>query len=201
MGIRDFRRSIRELSGISLYREGFRILPYGEPDNDWLRLDRRRVNNPPLRLSNNQILGVIQLTADGNPELQDQTNREGLVTNDAYEHLAVVVTDILAYLESRRFTARREMDVDGQRRSSSLPALNGVNADADLDQLLEKVSGNASTESIGELKATLKTWRESSADVVRHYAGLASVGQMSGLVFGQIRHPLRQIRSETALAL
>jgi hypothetical protein len=77
MGLRDFRRTIREHSGVSLYRDGFRILPYGEPDNDWLRLDRRRVNNPTMRLSNNQILGAIQLTADQNPHLQDQTNREG----------------------------------------------------------------------------------------------------------------------------
>jgi len=63
LGLRDFRRVIRDHSGISLYRDGFRILPYGEPDNDWLRLDRRRVNNPTLRLSNNQILGWFQLTA------------------------------------------------------------------------------------------------------------------------------------------
>src|SRR5262249_7935800 len=40
LGPREFRRTIRDHSGISLYRDGFRILPYGEPDNDWLRLDR-----------------------------------------------------------------------------------------------------------------------------------------------------------------
>ncbi len=64
LGPRDFRRTIRDHSGVSLYRDGFRILPYGEPDNDWLRLDRRRVNNPTLRLSNNQVLGSVQISAD-----------------------------------------------------------------------------------------------------------------------------------------
>jgi two-component system, NtrC family, sensor histidine kinase HydH len=42
--------------------------------------------------------------------------------------------------------------------------------------------------------------RQSAADSVRHYAGLASAGQLSSLVFRQIRHPIRQIRSELDLA-
>jgi hypothetical protein len=108
-GLRDFRRLIREHSGISLYRDGFRILPYGEPDNDWLRLDRRRVNNPTARLSNNQILGLINIAAERNPLLQDQTNREGLVNNEAYVHLQHVVVELLSYLETRRFHARRAL--------------------------------------------------------------------------------------------
>jgi hypothetical protein len=33
-----WRRS--RASGVRLYLEGFRVLPYGEPGNDWLRLDR-----------------------------------------------------------------------------------------------------------------------------------------------------------------
>jgi hypothetical protein len=110
-GLRDFRRLIREHSGVSLYRDGFRILPYGEPDNDWLRLDRRRVNNPTVRLSNNQILGWVKVSAERNPLLQDQTNREGLVNNEAYVHLQHVVMELLTHLEHRRFSARRSLGV------------------------------------------------------------------------------------------
>jgi hypothetical protein len=110
-GLRDFRKLIREHSGISLYRDGFRILPYGEPDNDWLRLDRRRVNNPTVRLSNNQILGWVKVSAERNPLLQDQTNREGLVNNEAYVHLQHVVVELLTHLEHRRFHARRSLGV------------------------------------------------------------------------------------------
>src|SRR5207249_836327 len=87
------------------------ILPYGEPDNDWLRLDRRRVNNPTVRLSNNQILGWVKISAERNPLLQDQTNREGLVNNEAYVHLQHVVVELLTHLEHRRFHARRSLGV------------------------------------------------------------------------------------------
>lgn len=123
MGLRDFRRLIREHSGISLYRDGFRVLPYGEPDNDWLRLDRRRVNNPTVRLSNNQLLGWVSLTAKQNPELRDQTNREGLVSNDAYVHLQTIVTELLAYLENRRFGARRQLETQRTGGTPEIPGL------------------------------------------------------------------------------
>lgn len=202
IGLRDFRRAIRDHSGVTLYRDGFRILPYGEPDNDWLRLDRRRVNNPTMRLSNNQILGTIQLSADENPHLQDQTNREGLVTNEAYAHLQEVVLELLGYLETRRFAARRAMDIDWQRRTSKLPTLGSEGSGA-LDSLLGVIrnGGGTDKEAIEAIQRTFDELREASADTVRHYAGLATSGQLAGLVFRQLTHPIRQARSELDLAL
>jgi len=36
-----FAKDMRaELSGVRLYRDGIRVFPYGEPDNDWLDLER-----------------------------------------------------------------------------------------------------------------------------------------------------------------
>ncbi len=203
LGLRDFRRTIRDHSGISLYRDGFRILPYGEPDNDWLRLDRRRVNNPTMRLSNNQILGSIQLGARENPLLEDQTNREGLVTNEAYRHLHEVVVELLGYLETRRFAARRAMGIDWQRRSTSLPTLHDDEKGDRITALLDQVAqGNGSSQkSVEELRDAIAEYRDSTADAVRHYAGLASSGQLAALVFRQLEHPIRQIKSDIALAV
>lgn len=201
LGLRDFRRVIRDHSGVSLYRDGFRILPYGEPDNDWLRLDRRRVNNPTMRLSNNQILGSIQLSADANPMLRDQTNREGLVANDAYRHLTEVVVDLLTYLETRRFAARRSMNVDWQRRSTSLPLLENNDAQEHIDKLIGGIESDSAgkTANVQELRQAVSDFRDSTTDAIRHYASLAAVGQMSGLVFRQLQHPVRQIRSDLDL--
>jgi len=198
LGLRDFRRLIREHSGISLYRDGFRILPYGEPDNDWLRLDRRRVNNPTLRLSNNQILGWIQLTADTNPQLRDQTNREGLVANDAYQHLQQVVLELLGYLESRRFTARRKMNFGSQSRLRQLPCAGGP--DEALEPIIAKLEeGAAGPTHIRELRTVLDSRQKAMSEVVQQYASLATVGQMSSLVFNQLHHPVRQLMSEARL--
>jgi signal transduction histidine kinase len=102
----EVRAWLREWSGISVYRDGFRVWPYGEPHDDWLRLDQRRVNNPVVRFSNNQIVGFVEISRDGNPELVDQTNREGLIHNRAYEDLRRLLYFVLQILEADRQTVR-----------------------------------------------------------------------------------------------
>jgi hypothetical protein len=48
-----------------------------------LELNRRRVNNPTLRVSTNQIVGVVEITQEGNPDLRDRTGREGFINRPA----------------------------------------------------------------------------------------------------------------------
>src|SRR5262249_47801758 len=45
---------LREGTGVSIDRDGFRVGPQGEPHDDGLRLDQRHVNNPVEPLSNNR---------------------------------------------------------------------------------------------------------------------------------------------------
>ena len=93
--------------GISIYRDKFRVLPYGEKNNDWLRIDHRRIQNPTLRLGNNQIIGYISITKDNNTELIDKTNREGLVENTEYKIFESIIKDyILKAIEEKRYIER-----------------------------------------------------------------------------------------------
>jgi hypothetical protein len=39
---------IKELCGVSVYRDGIRVLPYGEKGNDWLGLDKSRIQKTDL---------------------------------------------------------------------------------------------------------------------------------------------------------
>ena len=76
------RNEVRELqrhwSGILLFRDGFRVLPYGEDDDDWLALDRRALGSTGYLLNKAQFVGRVSISRLGNPTLIDQTNREGL---------------------------------------------------------------------------------------------------------------------------
>jgi signal transduction histidine kinase len=118
---KDVAALLDQAAGVSVYRDGFRLLPYGEIGDDWLGLDRRRVQNPTLRVSNNQIIGAVYIDSSLNPELRDQTNREGLTTGPPYEALVGVVQAVLAELEIRRRQARRaERPSRVQRRDRSL---------------------------------------------------------------------------------
>jgi signal transduction histidine kinase len=110
-GLKDF---LDHSGGIKVYRDGMRVYDYGEPGNDWLNLDKQRVNIPSARISNNLVLGGVFLslaTSSGlGPEAGDdeaetyglieKTNREGFVENSTYnafvEAVAFATTQVVA---------------------------------------------------------------------------------------------------------
>lgn len=87
----DYRFALRILDtycGIKIYRDNFRVKPYGEIGNDWLELDKEKVKDTHgYRVGNNQTVGVIKISDRTNPLLIDATNREGIIENQAYEEL------------------------------------------------------------------------------------------------------------------
>ena len=75
-------------------------MPYGDPDDDWLKIDMTRgtVRSGEF-LSNDQVVGCIYITQEGNPKLKDKTNREGLIEEGkALEDFINVLQLILKYL-------------------------------------------------------------------------------------------------------
>jgi signal transduction histidine kinase len=82
--------STKELNaqcGVSLFRDDLRVLPYGDPGNDWLLLDQERIQDPSGKIGNNQVIGVIQVLQESNLQLRDTTNRQGLIENEAFNDL------------------------------------------------------------------------------------------------------------------
>ncbi len=69
-----YKVMIRPNSGVKVFRDGFRVLPYGNPDNDWLSMDLERVRRFELHLSRNQIIGAIEISSVTNPNLLDKTD-------------------------------------------------------------------------------------------------------------------------------
>lgn len=75
-------RTVRDLqekwSGILLFRQGFRVFPYGDDEDDWLALDRKALRRSGYTLNKTQFIGRVNISRTDNPNLVDQTNREGL---------------------------------------------------------------------------------------------------------------------------
>lgn len=65
-------------AGILLFRDRYRVFPYGEEDDDWLGLDRKALRRSGYTLNKTQFVGRVRISRALNPELLDQTNREGL---------------------------------------------------------------------------------------------------------------------------
>ncbi|MCR4801047.1 MAG: ATP-binding protein [Bacteroidales bacterium] len=78
-------------SGIKLYRNGFRVLPFGEASDDWIKINQRWAiesgkTNIPFRTNN--LFGFVELVDDSENNLFEETSsREGLIENEAYFQL------------------------------------------------------------------------------------------------------------------
>ncbi|MER9977746.1 ATP-binding protein [Mesorhizobium sp. M0085] len=103
--VTDVRKLVNSWSGgLMIYRDGFRVNPYGGPGDDWLALNRQAFRSSGYLLNSDQIIGRIQISSDGNPKLVDQTNREGLRDNFEFQALKnllhqFITVDLKRYID------------------------------------------------------------------------------------------------------
>ncbi len=98
-------------SGVKLYRDGFKVRPYGEEGAsfDWIGLNERAIKSPGAvssdgawRVRTNQIIGAVRISKEGNPNLVDMANREGLAINEAYNAFVTIIEKIIETFEGDR---------------------------------------------------------------------------------------------------
>ena len=115
IGIKAAREILTESSGIAIFRNGFRIRPYGEPDHDWLELERQRVQDPSVKLGISQVAGRIDISSEDESRLIERSSREGLEHNGAYERLKSLVQEVLVTVEAERFDFRQKAGLSRKR--------------------------------------------------------------------------------------
>ena len=102
LGLGQVRRLLREYGGVRIYRDSFRVKPYGYPGNDCLVLNLLLARSPEFWPSTNTLVGEVRISHEGNLQLVDQTNREGIIRNRAYEDLVgFVLEGFNSYVEWR----------------------------------------------------------------------------------------------------
>jgi signal transduction histidine kinase len=121
---------VRRSYGVRVYLEGFRVLPYGEPGNDWLQVDAQYTNrgrNLPelatfrgmdevrneglVSLPSNNYFGAVFLVSENAPTFRMLVNREGFVPDPGVEdlhHMVRAGLDLLTRARARVSLAARE---------------------------------------------------------------------------------------------
>ncbi|MGW2236559.1 sensor histidine kinase [Streptomyces sp. NPDC001759] len=191
---REIREALDATSGISVYRDGFRVLPYGEPGNDWLALDRRRINSPTRRLSNSQVVGQLLIDRDNNPELIDQTNREGLVSGPFLSDLQSKVRQLITELEARRYLLR-------PAKKSKEP-ISRLFERRELSELREAVaarSDDSLLRLVEDAEEKIEARDTEIREVLARYQRLATLGQLIDQVVHEVGQPVSACR-KAALA-
>ncbi|EMB8241597.1 ATP-binding protein, partial [Campylobacter coli] len=107
LGKSEFKALIKQYSGVGIYRNLFRIRPYGDYDFDWLGLNARRVNSPTMSISTNQIAGFVSIESENKSNLIEKSDREGLKENENYDNLKKILLEVLSEVEKRRYEFRK----------------------------------------------------------------------------------------------
>ena len=136
--------------GVRIYRDGFRVKPYGDPrgTGDWLGLNRRRVGHPEgVRstkgqwvIAENQVAAGVFISREKNPELTDQTNREGLIVNHAFEDMRYFVLRCIEIFETDRQAYERKKAARSKPKTLDQTIKRSKNAlDNDLKKLQDVI--------------------------------------------------------------
>lgn len=142
---RDAQERGREEGGVHVYIDRFRVPPYGDPGDDWLKLDEsrgRRLTDVPDELvrvasslarpmlllpGNNQLFGRVFLSRVTNAGIRQTLNRERLIEEDrAFGQLRSFVRlgiDWMTVCYARVFAADREAKSAGKAKSDPVALL------------------------------------------------------------------------------
>lgn len=148
-GDEPMKRWAGRSNGIRVFMEGFRVLPYGEPTDDWLQLDkdvaergRWSLPEPELagqlntaerdsdaglnHLPNKHYFGAVFLTERDSPGLRMLVNREGFIPNQALSDLTTIVRTGIDLSTRVQMAASQKKRTDRriQRQSSDGAATN-----------------------------------------------------------------------------
>jgi signal transduction histidine kinase len=205
-GKNEAKRMLNAVYGAKIYKNKFRIRPYGTDGNDWLEKDKDRIQNPSLVISNNQLVGFITIESEELSQLEEKSARDGLKENEYFFGLKDLSKLVIKELEVRRFSFR-ERSLKGRKERTSL---NGTVSDLfSFSELTDNINSkleqfNVTKENIELISSILKKEEESKAGILEDiqktiaiYQGQATLGKIVSFILHEGRKPLQYLNSET----
>jgi signal transduction histidine kinase len=195
--LKAVREWIGEFGGVRLYHRGVRILPYGEPKNDWLDMNLARTRSPELRPSTNNSLGRVQVD-DPHGILQQKTDRLGFADSEAFDELRRFASDVLDWMAKERLRDRE------RRRKTNI----------ELTQQEKKTAENQIATALNQLPsqerkaiegaiARLRTAHQAEVDLkdetAQLYFTLGTVGTTAAAFAHQTKVPIKGILNDANL--
>ncbi|MEM8249501.1 ATP-binding protein, partial [Morganella morganii] len=200
-------------SGIKIYRDGFRVRPYGEiagPAYDWLGLGRRKAASPAgiskpgggYRIEPDNISGIVKISRLTNPDFDDKSSREGLQESESFMIFQNLLIEIISILEKdRAFIASEFRNFDNE--------INGPKRDLEkARKLAEEVNKNKSekakeTQSDEENKdvtilANLVEYQTEEIEQLKDEQKMLRAMASSGIVSAALSHDVEKIRGRLA---
>ncbi len=95
---------MNRLGGLYIFKNGIRMLPYGDTDYDWVGIEYRRTKQAAYyHYSHRRIFGAVEITSADNDSLKEKAGREGFRENEAYRQMKSILEDFLLQLAADFF--------------------------------------------------------------------------------------------------
>ncbi|SFP97726.1 sensor histidine kinase [Ralstonia sp. NFACC01] len=173
-------------TGVRVYRDNIRVFNYGEPGEDWLGLDARRINRPAGKLGTQSVIAQVALSLADSYALKEKTNREGFDDNEAFRMLRRVVLSIFDRFQREHAPDRAEIDKALKGEDAPPPAID--DALSKLESLGKQHKLETEVKPILQsIQQELKTFRE-----VMVSSGLA--GMNLALIFHEVVHTIDRVQ-------
>ena len=189
---KGFKDYLNNNCGIRIYRDGIRVYDYGEPENDWLNLDIRRVNIPAKRISNNIVIGAIHLNRQESADLIEKANREGFVDNEAYGIFKAAILFAIDKVETQRQIDKEKLHTLYTGKSTSEPVIPKIK------KIIEKVENEIKDDDLK--KDIIKNLKEIENDF-EHLKSIYLRNTSSGLNLSIVIHEIEKIILELEKAV
>jgi len=105
-------KKVSEYGGLYIYRDNFRVLPYGRPNADFLNIEERRnIRFGTYFFSYRRMFGYISLSRRVNKYLKDKSSREGLINNARYRAFKSDLENLLIDLAKTYFSDKADESI------------------------------------------------------------------------------------------
>ena len=97
------------IGGLYIYRDGIRVLPYGDSDVDFLHIEQRRSKTAQAFFSYRRMLGSVELTKASNYSLHEKAGREGFIENKAYKQFKSILENFFIQIARDFFNEKGDL--------------------------------------------------------------------------------------------
>lgn len=191
---RQTKQWLKDQAGVRVFRDGIRVYNYGEPSDDWLGLNARRINRPTAKFGTDQLVAAIELDLSSSIGLREKTNREGFDQNETYDRFRYIILSVIEHFEKQHDESRRLLDI----------AIKGDDVQAGATfKLNEAISGLKSVcDKNKELSTELKPYVIAIEREVEQVQSVMLNAGMAGMGLALVFHEIdRSIRTLTSLAI
>ena len=122
----------RLYGNVFLYKNGFRVYPYGEPFSDPMGIEERKSRKYKSRLGTGEIIGRIEIFGKNNEFKETSSRGDGLIKNDSYYKLEDFFFNVLEKLE--------KYVVDVQKWGLSIEDKKDVSLESRIIDLIAKIT-------------------------------------------------------------